>query len=311
MEQTNPTKPSGDEYIYLVGHTPFKQYIDFMATEPVNAQQLDRKVVAEDWRKAHEYLKELQKSEPKWADHPEIQAMPSGLEELVARVHADPIYKKSFSYVPAELGVVPLDRLVIRQKTINLAHVQRIKERLGGLPEAETIFQLCLPFDHPVPPCRSRVAADNTFVFHSESNDLRFLDALVLTPEQTKQYQAQGPVAGIVGIVIGYGSNYLNVIAAEGRLVLNNGSHRSYALRELGVTHVPCVIQKVSTREELQVVGAGALRRNPDLYLREPRPPVLKDYFDPQLRQVVVLTPTARQVRVNYTIEELDVPSSR
>ena len=64
-----------------------------------------------------------------------------------------------------------------------------------------------------------------------------------------------------MGLVVGFSSNYLNVVAAEGRLVLNNGYHRVYALRERGVTHVPCVMQRVTRREELELVGTGALRR--------------------------------------------------
>src|SRR2546430_11202463 len=38
-------------------------------------------------------------------------------------------------------------------------------------------------------------------------------------------------------------------------LILNNGSHRAYALRELGITRVPCIVQHVSCREELNVLA--------------------------------------------------------
>jgi hypothetical protein len=70
---------------------------------------------------------------------------------------------------------------------------------------------------------------------------------------------------------------------------LINGHHRASALRECGVRQVPCVIQKVTRREELDVVAIGNLRRHPDAYLKAPRLPVLKDYFDPLLRKVVHL----------------------
>jgi hypothetical protein len=108
--------------------------------------------------------------------------------------------------------------------------------------------------------------------------------------------------------VIGYSSNYLNVVAAERRLVLNNGYHRAYALRDLGIKQAPCVIQKVTRGEELEVVGTGALRRTPELYLQAPRPPLLRDFFEPAFRLLVRLAPKARQVRVTYTIEELNAP---
>ncbi|MEX2173336.1 MAG: hypothetical protein WD872_03180, partial [Pirellulaceae bacterium] len=145
-------------------------------------------------------------------------------------------------------------------------------------------------------------------VFVSEANDLRFLESICLGPDQLVNYSAVGPLAGVVGLVVGYSSNYLNVVAVENRFVLNNGYHRAYALRELGVTHVPCVIQRVTRREELEVVGTGALRRTPDLYLQQRRPPVFKDFFEPKLRKIVALAPKARQVRITFTIEEISVP---
>jgi hypothetical protein len=121
-------------------------------------------------------------------------------------------------------------------------------------------------------------------------------------------HQPFGPVAGVVGLVVGFGSGYLNVISCEGRLVLNNGYHRAYALREHGLTHVPAVVQQVSRADEVTAAGGAAFRRDPEYYLRSPRPPVLKDYFDPELRRVVRLVPTTRHVRVRFTIEEADLP---
>ena len=105
-----------------------------------------------------------------------------------------------------------------------------------------------------------------------------------------------------------FGGNYLSVVAAEGRFVLSNGTHRAYALRALGITHVPCVIQQVSRRDELDVVLSQISGPNADHYLRHRRPPLLKDYFDDRLRRIVHLAPTARHVRVTLTVETVDLP---
>ena len=306
---TDPTRPpAGEKHVYLLAHTPFKQFMDYMSTEPVDAQTTDRRRVADEWRAAHEYVRELGLAEAGWADNPPRSAVPAEMEPLVTRVLADPVYHKAFTSVPVEIGLVELDRLVVRQKAINLVHVQRLKDRLGSNPSQEAVFRFCLPFDHPMVPYRYGYVSDNTFVFISESNDIRFLDSLVLRPDQITNYQTSGPIAGVLGLVVGYGSNYLNVVFTEGRMVLNNGSNRAYALRDLGITHVPAVIQNVATREELSVVAAGALRRDPDLYLKQLRPPVLRDYFDPRLCRIVYLAPTARHVRIRFTTETFDVP---
>lgn len=92
-------------------------------------------------------------------------------------------------------------------------------------------------------------------------------------------------------------------------MILNNGSHRAYALRELGVTHVPCIVQHLSSRDEVELVAAREVRRDPDLYLSHPRPPMLKDYFNPQLRRVMAVHRRLRQITVRFEVEEHYVPA--
>jgi hypothetical protein len=112
-----------------------------------------------------------------------------------------------------------------------------------------------------------------------------------------------------VGVAVGFGSNFLNAIHVENRLILNNGSHRAYALRDLGFTHAPCIVQFVSSRDELDVVASGDLKEHPDLYVRNPRPPLLKDYFEPKLRKIASVRRRLRQVTVKFEVDEAFVPA--
>src|SRR6266516_7251610 len=106
----------------------------------------------------------------------------------------------------------------------------------------------------------------------SPSNDLRFLGTMELLSAQIANYPPPGDLVGVVGIGVGFGSNFLNVIYAENRLVLNNGSHRAYTLRKMGFTHVPAIIQHVSTRHEMELMGSEEVGDHPYLYLKNPRP---------------------------------------
>ena len=83
----------------------------------------------------------------------------------------------------------------------------------------------------------------------------------------------------------------------------------AFALRELGVTHAPCIVQLVSSREELDVVASERVRERPDPYLRHPRPALLKDYFNPKLRKVVPVHRRLRQVTVKFEVDEVYVPT--
>jgi hypothetical protein len=300
-----PTVPA-DEYAYLFAHTRLRDFLSSMAEDSLDRPDPGR--LAEEWRTASARFQELQKAEAGWADEPQVGNLPKALEPLVLQVAADPIFKRSFSAVPGAVGMVELDRLVASQKSVNLTHVERVKEQLGPSPDLDTVFRACLPFDHPTPPFRIGRVATHSFVVASDSNDLRFLESILVQPDQLSGHQFSGPLAGVVGVAVGYGSNFLNAIACDRRLVLNNGFHRAYALRDLGVTHVPCVVQRLNSRADLEFVGRAAIRRDAEVFLDSPRPPVMKDFFDPALCRRVIRPRKTRQVRVTFTVEELDVP---
>src|SRR2546426_4350870 len=155
---------------------------------------------------------------------------------------------------------------------------------------------------------RSRVHG-NKFVFVSPSNDMRFLGTMKLQGGNIQDYPPPGNLAGVVGLAVGFGSNFMNAIYAERRLILNNGSHRAYALRKMGVTHVPCIIQHVSSREKLDVTAASKVVDKPDYYLKHPRPSMLRDYFNPKLHKVMPVHRQLKQIIVKFEVEDAYVPA--
>jgi hypothetical protein len=91
-------------------------------------------------------------------------------------------------------------------------------------------------------------------------------------------------VARAVGLVVGFSTNFFNVVRDDKRLLLHNGYHRACALRALGITHVPCVIQTVTRRDELDLIAKDNVAEDPAFYFAACRPPLLKDFFDPRIR---------------------------
>ena len=205
--------------------------------------------------------------------------------------------------------MVELDRLVVYQKNIDLTFVRQLKNKLGPAPSDEEIFRTCLPYDHPQPPVTWSRVHHNKFVFMSPSNDLRFLGTMRLQANNIKDYAPPGNLVGVVGIAVGFGSNFLNAVYAENRIILNNGSHRAYALRDMGFTHVPCIVQHVASREQLDVVACTDIREAPDFYLKHPRPSMLKDYFNPKLRKVMPVRRRLHQVTVQFEVDDFSVPA--
>ena len=286
------------------------EFLGFVTSQMVDGHNADVRALSDQWRSANDHVQELIATEPQAADGVTIGEIPNELSALASRVLADPLFRRAFEIVPTRLGVVELDRLVVYQKRINLDFVARLQETIGRAPNAEVVFRTCLPYEHVVPAIRVMRVAQNAFTFISPSNDVRVVDVALLQPNQIQGFEPHGVMAGGIGLLVGFGINYLQTIHAEGRLILGNGSHRAYALRELGITHVPCVVQEVTRRDELEVLGIQELTASPDRFLKDPRPPLLKDYFDERLRSVIPVPRQDRQVKIAFAVEALDVPAT-
>jgi hypothetical protein len=311
VAQPAPTRqPSAElleELVYLKGRPPIGEYLRLIRGNAVDVDATDLGAIAEEWRVANDHIRDLEVQESGWADGPTISELPELLRPLQEMALDDPMFRRAYSVIPAGMGIVELDRLVVYQKGINLGYVQQLRQAFRRTPSEEEVFRICVPLEEERPGVQLRKIGEHTFAFGSPSQDLRFLDCAILQSQQITGYQPSGPVAGVVGLMIGYGTNCLTALHIENRLVLANGSHRAFALREMGFTHVPCVIQRVSRLEELPMVADPELASNTELFLRSPRPPVLKDYFDPKLRKLMVVPKRTRHVVISYNFDIMNL----
>jgi len=296
-----------DDHVFICGRPSLQGYISFVRDQAIAPP--DERTLTEQWNRGAKEYARRQRTEAGIADDVTIDPLPRAFAPLEKQLRSDPVFMSGFDSVPTELGIVDLDRLVIYQRHIDLSFVETLKARFGRKPSAETIFRTCLLSDYPTPPVKWMRTASDTFVFLSPSNDLRYLGTMTLEERHITGYTLPGACVGIVGLGVGFGSNFLNAIHVNGRLVLHNGSHRAYALRSIGVTHAPCIVQRVGSLEELKIVTTSDLQRNPDRYLRPKRPPMMRDYFDPKLHRIIKCVRRLKQVRVKFQRDENDLPA--
>lgn len=295
-----------DLCLYLLGRPTLKQVIRFVRRHGAGHHPTDGIITA--WDRAAKLIATLQTTEGGRADRPTLERLGSEYKEVLTTFLKDPLIIHGFNTLPTEVVLVPLDQLVVWQRHIDLTHVERLCHTLSPGMGREELFRVCLPPEHRRPPVEWCRTGDRKFVFRSPSNDLRFLGTMDLEEENLREYPPPGAIVGVVGLAVGFGSNFLNAIMCEGRLLLNNGSHRAYALRKLGYTHVPCIVQHASSRAELELVASSMVRKDPDPYLVAPRPSMLPDYFHPELQLTLPIHRRARQITIRFEIEEEYAP---
>lgn len=305
-DQNTQNDADADEMLYLIGLPTLRQFHRFVRHHAVNPDY--EGALTEEWNAASDYIRSIEREEAGLADDPAITKLGREYEPLLIEFLKDPLIQNGFNTVPTDVALIELDRLVVYQRHIDLTYIRQLRKRLSMAPGMEEIFRTCLPYDHPQAPVKW-LKQGNKFIFTSPSNDLRFLGTMPLSPDNIVDYAPPGDLVSAIGVALGFGSNFLNAAYYNKRLILQNGSHRAYALREMGVTHVPCIIEHITSPEELELVVSSEVRDKPDLYLKHPRPPMLIDYFNPRLRKLMHVHRRLRQITVKFEVDEGFAPA--
>jgi hypothetical protein len=63
-------------------------------------------------------------------------------------------------------------------------------------------------------------------------------------------------------------------------------------------------VREVASDRDLELIDAPELKQTLPIYLRTPRPPRLKDYFDPVIRALIRAPAMTRLLHVQITTQE-------
>ncbi|ETX13293.1 hypothetical protein OCH239_12355 [Roseivivax halodurans JCM 10272] len=293
--------------LWLLGQPTLADFLDHVRKAVDGGDRLDRRLLVDAWREANDHYAELETTEAGIADEIDCLELPAELASLAEDLSEREHFRNTFDRMPTTFGMVELDKIVVSQRRVTLPFVEALAAKLDPRPDPKDLFRFCQPFERRDPPVEIMRLGNQRFVFSSDSNDLRFHETAMLRADQVTGRESFAPVSGAVGLFVGYGSNFLTLIRSEDRMVLHNGYHRAVAMRMAGVTHVPCVIQTVTRRDELEVSAAQPVVDDPTFYFRSPRPPILKDFFDPAIRTLLRTRRTKKLVEVSFEVRDYTV----
>jgi hypothetical protein len=301
--------PAGEagctELVWLLGQPHLSDYLQFVATKVPGGREIDARALTAEWRAANDLYYEIERTEAGIADTIECLKLAPKLRPLARAVEANPWFKSSFDNLPVAVERVELDKLVVSQNHIESTFTGFLGGTLGAAPDEAALFRFCLPLERPAPPVRIQRLSGDRYLFSSPSTDFRAHHPMLLRPDQLGGVTSVGPYAAMVGIMVGFGSNFMSAIRSGSRVLLQNGYHRAFTLRSLGFTHAYCIVEEVTRKDELKLTAEGDVAADPEYYFAAKRPPLLRDFFDPRLARPLMALPMENHVEV-----ELQVRSS-
>jgi hypothetical protein len=243
------------------------------------------------------------------ADTVRVNEIPAQYKPKLDSFASDNLFQKTFSHLPVSFGLVEIDKLVAPQRTVNLDYVSGLLARYPKKATLDELLDICVSPKREMEPIQHLEVAPNTHVFSSPNSDIRFLGAFVkeLTSQDFEHAVFGGLPAAAVIAFIGYGGAPINVLLSGQRVVLNNGFHRVYALRSIGVTEIPVVIQHVSNPQlefPPQVVGLPK-----EYLLGVPRPVVMKDFFEDGFTITLKVRDRVKMITLGIGVNQHDVPA--
>lgn len=295
---------AGLEELWLFGLPPLSHLFDFVDDAVIDGASLSRAELSAHWRAANAYYQALEGSQAGIANGIELRDLDAALLPLAAEVEAHPHFRRSFDTMPTGFAMVELAKLIVDQQHVTRQFVDAIAARVRAHPDAASLLRLCMPLDAPAAPVRARKVGSRRWVFSSASTDLRFHEPTLLDPGQANGYDSFGAIAGIVGLVVGYSSNFLNVVRVGNRVLLGNGYHRAVAMHAAGITHAPCVVQTASCVDELQVCVKSRIAEQAEFYFESARPPLLMDFFDPKICRALPVHKRVRQIELSFEVRD-------
>ncbi|MFP8781111.1 hypothetical protein [Hydrogenophaga sp. RWCD_12] len=290
-----PLSSDATEERLLLGAQPLSDLLNLASSLEGLGRPPSRARLSDRWRSASREYQRMAVSEAGAADRADIRPLPKAMNRHLAQLVELPGVRRTFDTVPVAFGLVELDKLVVSQHSMTQAVVERIITNHPLPLSPKALAELCLPLKPPAASFRLASRSGREFTFVADAHDMRFLDAQVLDPVDVRQAEVMGHPQAVVALSVGFSANLLNGVRYNGRVAINNGHHRALALRKMGFTHAPCLIQPCASEDDLGQAATRELCDNVDLYFHAPRPPLLRDFDNPKLT-LSVQAPRMRRV---------------
>lgn len=300
-------EPLTDTYLLLAGQYSWPEFIKFMKFRALPESWGDEGALRQRWEAARCRLGQQKSTSGETFERPAWEP-PSdeflALAEREERRCAGRTSARARHGLPRRWAWVDLDRVIVWQRHVNCTFAAEVTARIGDSPTDADLISIAMGTHWPPTPVAAVRVAENAFTFSSSSADLRFLEIAPLDPSMAS-ITGEGVPTHVIGVSVGFGPNLITALECGDRLVLKNGTHRAYALRQAGIRRVPCLVETLPREHALGLLDDSELRQSVALQLAGARPALFRDYFDEQLTMAVRVRRAEQLLLVQVNVQSL------
>lgn len=249
--------------------------------------------------------KKVQKMEEEFEDSPEkITLKDFGPEtnRRLMELEKGILFQKNFGRVPHEFKLVELEKTITLQPLVYLNYAAAMAKGFNSPPDEKNLIDVCLSLKNPPSPVIGNKINNQTFLFESDDDNLKFLGATIKDiDELDASYIQMGYPTKAVIAFVGYSSPQMQAVLAKKRVYLENGFHRAFAFYSKGVKFVPMLVKKTNNPE--LDFPKKFLNVPKETFLSLKRPPMLTDFFDDDLTIDLEIKPRKKIVRLSLNPE--------
>ncbi len=307
-----------EEKIYLLGFMPYGEVSGLVLSELGESFNLDR--IKKLWIPKSEKANQLCVSDMQLLDEEKMSTVVKDI---------DPKYAKKIEEIEKQLQLTPfwqankhsikmikIDELIVLQNFINIDRSDNVAKRISKNASVEELLDYNFDFNRKPSVINNHWIKPNVMLFSTDDHDVR---PGMIELRQIPRYVGDGSNGGsvsalVIPVVEGEPSvycirTYAQVQMPDGStktiyfLTLMNGFHRAYALRSLGIEYMPCLIIDPTTAGETQML-MGNWTEERKAQNASQRPPLMKDFFNPELIEKFSVRKKLMCIRVELMIEK-------
>jgi len=307
-----------EEKLFQLGFMPLNEISSLVLGELGESIDLDR--IKKLWLPKTKKAQELAKTDTRLLDDEKLKDVVKDIdpkyskkiEEIEKRIKLNPFWKANKFTVK----MVKIDEIIALQGFVNLDRAKKLSARISKNATTEELIDYTIDLDRKPDVIHHHQISNNAILFSSDNHDIRPSKIEVRQiPKYNDKENSEGKTIPAVVIPITEGDGIIyclktfNFVTMPNGiqqrnyyLRIQNGLHRAYALRSLGFEYMPCLIVEPTSAVETELLTGKWTpeRRAQELSIR---PPLMKDFFNPDLTKKFKVRKTKMCMKVEWKIE--------